>query len=96
MIPTNELDLTVYHLPEHVGLENVSRFCTSSHRYTTRNRELICIICRNNGENEARSRKRGRERNEPTTTWKQAEERLLVLGARGKDSSIEVCEILDE
>lgn len=29
--------------------------------YTTRNKELICIICWNNGENEARSRKRGRD-----------------------------------
>jgi len=47
-----------------VDLENASHLCTSSHRCTTRNRELICIICRNNGENEARSRKRGRERAE--------------------------------
>lgn len=39
---------------------------------------------------------RGRERNEPTTTWKQAEERLRATGVRGKDSSIEVCETLDE
>lgn len=57
-----------------VGLENASHFCANSRKCTTRNNELICIICRNNGENEARSRKRGRERNESTTTWKRAEE----------------------
>lgn len=62
-------------------------------RCTTRNRELICIICRNNGENEARSRKRGRERNEPTTTWKRAEVHgYPFVAARGKDLSIEARE----
>jgi len=75
-------------------LENVLHFCANSHKCMTRNSELICIICPNNGENEAHSRKRGRERNE--STWKQAKERLPMPSARGKDSSIKVYETSGE
>lgn len=36
----NELDLTVYHSPGHVGLENASHFCANSHKCTTRKQRI--------------------------------------------------------